>query len=385
MSNLNEEILNQIRLMGYDRSKILSEQKTFARSFSDFFEKIGKGVEDFFGYDDQDLEEWGKDKFEFLKDLDPSDPDTVVGSISALLGVIPGLGSLGSAFIDVVHGTTYLVRAPFQSDTIKQLEYYLLGIFTICMAFDPSGSGGNVLVLTLKGKLKEVLNMTPCRVLNMIGFTCINFDEKRYSFKKVLLLWLIKTFFGGLYSEVISYLARALGILNEGVDNICTFLNRNLDDKLNSVCDFFNELINGLQSDVKDNKIKNLVELEEELQTNTELYKKKCIGIKNWNGKNTIRTNPREMQVLMNYLGHSIKVDNKFGNETANAIGTFIYGSKMRIDTVYKLWEKMKSDGWDVGKKFGFGPKMATSLSILLTRIVSKIDVDYDCEFLNSI
>jgi hypothetical protein len=57
------------------------------------------------------------------------------------------------------------------------------------------------------------------------------------------------------------------------------------------------------------------------------------------------------------------KVDSDFGDETAKAFAQYYYNINTNIDTVNKLWKKLKSEGRDVGNKSGFGPKMFKEVS----------------------
>lgn len=57
------------------------------------------------------------------------------------------------------------------------------------------------------------------------------------------------------------------------------------------------------------------------------------------------------------------KVDSDFGDETAKAFAQYYYNINTNIDTVNKLWKKLKSEGRDVGNKSGFGPKMGKVVS----------------------
>lgn len=83
--------------------------------------------------------------------------------------------------------------------------------------------------------------------------------------------------------------------------------------------------------------------------------------------------NAGEIQDFLISIGHKITKDWSFGDSTATAVGTYFYGASAGINSVYKLWNKLNQDGWDVGTKSGFGPKMATAISTIITRLVNKI------------
>lgn len=83
--------------------------------------------------------------------------------------------------------------------------------------------------------------------------------------------------------------------------------------------------------------------------------------------------NAGEIQDFLITLGHSITKDWTFGNGTATALGTYFYGAKAGIDSVPKLWNKLKDEGYDVGTTSGFGPKMATAISSKISKIINTI------------
>ena len=56
------------------------------------------------------------------------------------------------------------------------------------------------------------------------------------------------------------------------------------------------------------------------------------------------------------------KVDSNFKDESAKAFAQYYYGINTDIDTVHKLWKKLKSEGKNVGSTTGFGPKMVQVL-----------------------
>lgn len=72
------------------------------------------------------------------------------------------------------------------------------------------------------------------------------------------------------------------------------------------------------------------------------------------------------VQDFLILIGHKIKKDWSFGNETAKALGTWKYGGKSGIDTVNKLWLRLKKDGYDVGDTTGYGPKMLNAVASMI-------------------
>jgi len=387
MSNLNEEILNQIRLIRYDRSKILSEQDGLPRAVSDWFEDVGRWIEDK-TMTNQEAQQWGKDNLSFLNDLDFSDPDTAIDSISILVGLVPGLGALASAIIDVLHGISYWVRIPFESDEKEQIKLFLIGLVQIILAFDPTGAYGNVLMKTIKGKIDEVIRMTPCDFLKLLGFSCINLRKGKINWWKILLIWFLKMVLNTTMDELVSIVSKVLSEFKSNVSKLCNFefssYIKLVFPTLNTMCTYMDEYVK-----VFDDESKRLNQMssetkkyEENLKIETEYVKNKCLAYRNWLGSKN-KNSVRSIQKLMKDLGHNIEVDGVFGNVTANALGTFIYGSKEGVNNTYELWLKMKKDGWDVGSKPGFGSKMSKELFVLLSKMVSNSEKNYQCSDLS--
>ena len=88
-----------------------------------------------------------------------------------------------------------------------------------------------------------------------------------------------------------------------------------------------------------------------------------------------VTANAGDIQTFLKNIGYSITVDYAFGDGTATALGTFMYGppSKSGINSVAKLWEKMKASGLDVGTTPGFGLKMATATAKWINSAIPKL------------
>jgi len=65
-------------------------------------------------------------------------------------------------------------------------------------------------------------------------------------------------------------------------------------------------------------------------------------------------------------IGHNIKSNVSFGDETAKALATWRYGASAGIDTVDKLWSKLKSDGYNVGTTPVYGPLMKSGIGDMI-------------------
>ena len=85
--------------------------------------------------------------------------------------------------------------------------------------------------------------------------------------------------------------------------------------------------------------------------------------------KNGIQPNAGDIQQFLINIGYNIGLDYAFGDQTAAAFGTFAYGGNAGINTVVKLWQKMKSEGKNVGNTPGFGPMMATEVASMIKTI----------------
>lgn len=78
-----------------------------------------------------------------------------------------------------------------------------------------------------------------------------------------------------------------------------------------------------------------------------------------------------EVQSFLIHNGHDIPFDGNFGNKTATALATWIYGYKEGIRTPRQLAERMKKDGWDVGTitDTPYGRQMAKEVAKLIQKI----------------
>jgi hypothetical protein len=74
-----------------------------------------------------------------------------------------------------------------------------------------------------------------------------------------------------------------------------------------------------------------------------------------------VTANAGDIQTFLKNIGYKITIDYAFGDGTATALGTFMYGAKSGINSVATLWQKMKDSKLDVGTTPGFGLKMATA------------------------
>jgi len=104
-----------------------------------------------------------------------------------------------------------------------------------------------------------------------------------------------------------------------------------------------------------------------------DVIKKRCYEYR-YRVNNKVTANSCDIQRFLKNIGHKISptnvVDCSFGNMSATAVGTWLYGAAKGINTVNKLWLQLKTDGYDVGQTSGFGPKMATAVSSALNKYI---------------
>ena len=93
------------------------------------------------------------------------------------------------------------------------------------------------------------------------------------------------------------------------------------------------------------------------------------------------KANAGEIQQFLKGKGiYKNKVDYKFQDGTAKAFAQYYYSINTDINTVHKLWKKLKSEKRDVGGTTGFGPKMAKVISDMIkykenpTSVISDIN-----------
>jgi hypothetical protein len=80
-----------------------------------------------------------------------------------------------------------------------------------------------------------------------------------------------------------------------------------------------------------------------------------------------------QVQRFLNYIGYNISKDSTFGNETSTSLGTWAYGKSKGINTVDKLWQQMKNDGWDVGETTGYGGKMVKAVADMIVQLCKSL------------
>jgi hypothetical protein len=137
-------------------------------------------------------------KYDNKKKLsDNLDADDYVDIVSGLIDVVPGIGNLVSATIDVTHGVTYIVRFFYAKTFEDKATMAVMALITLGTAFIPEG-GGNAMNLMAKGEIKMLLRQTPyeLRVIakNMGLIKSAGFQLAKQPWKYSLLIALVKIF-----------------------------------------------------------------------------------------------------------------------------------------------------------------------------------------------
>jgi hypothetical protein len=359
MTTLNEEIMNQIRLMKYDRSKILSEQ--------------GLGA----GFAGTNVSTTQISASAINELLTEDNIDTLISVISSALQVIPGIGTLAGTIIEALHGVSYFVRYFIESDESKKWEYFILGLIQFGLVFVPV-PGGSPLIKTIKGKFKEVKMMTPSWLLKFLGLNTLTF-LKPPSLKS--LIWLFIKKMGINFSS--GELASAISIFISKINKVCEKIE--VVPNIDVVCKglrWISKKINSGLSEFKDieneaNEIENS-SISFDDASDFEIPVDKCLAYKKWDSS-TDKSNAKTIQQLMIDLGHKISLDGDFGDETATAVGTYVYGYSKGVRSVDDLWKQMKNGGWGVGETTGYGPKMRVSVSQMLSNVIDTVKKKINC------
>jgi hypothetical protein len=176
--------------------------------------------------------------------------DDTIDYVSAMIDVVPGLGNLVSAGIDVIHALSYIIRFFFSKNDDEKIENATLALVTLGSTFIPIG-GNSLPILARKG-IKEVLRQTPEEIL-MVG-------------KKL-----------GLYNKTVIFLSKQrwkYSILLA----LTKILRGELGEFLTVVTKKLNDLVNETKKIPKlkyiNNAIKNLITLVEELKGDVDIAMK---------------------------------------------------------------------------------------------------------------
>jgi hypothetical protein len=142
---------------------------------------------------------------------DHLDADDYVDIVSGMLDVIPGIGNLTSAGIDVTHGITYIVRFFYAKTFEDKVEMAVMSIITLGMTAIPVG--GNAANVIARGEIKMLLRKTPHEILmtmkNMGLIKNVGFNLSKQAWKYPILMALVKVCRGQL-DNVIGNVSRTI-------------------------------------------------------------------------------------------------------------------------------------------------------------------------------
>jgi len=161
------------------------------------------------------------------RELGPNlDVDDYTDIISGLIDVIPGIGNLVSAGIDITHGITYIVRFSFAKTTEEKVEMAVMGLITLGMTTIPIG--GNAANIAARSGVKTLLKMTPHEVLvvakNMGLIKSAGFKLSKQVWKYSLLIALVKIFRGKL-GDVVGDVTKKLTYIANNSNELKPYLN----------------------------------------------------------------------------------------------------------------------------------------------------------------
>jgi hypothetical protein len=161
------------------------------------------------------------------RELGPNlDVDDYTDIISGLIDVIPGIGNLVSAGIDITHGITYIVRFSFAKTTEEKAEMAVMGLITLGMTTIPIG--GNAANIAARSGVKTLLKMTPHEVLvvakNMGLIKSAGFKLSKQVWKYSLLIALVKIFRGKL-GDVVGDITKKLTYIANNSNELKPYLN----------------------------------------------------------------------------------------------------------------------------------------------------------------
>jgi hypothetical protein len=111
-----------------------------------------------------------------------SDIDEIIEIISAIIDLIPGIGTAVSAGVDILHAISYVVRGIQETITEDKIVYFIKGLFGLGMALVPEA--GNAANLSFSAFIKSYLSWWD----ELIAIVKTFVDEKKVT--KAFLDWL---------------------------------------------------------------------------------------------------------------------------------------------------------------------------------------------------
>ncbi len=174
------------------------------------------GVSDYNPSSGKPMPNYGKD---LKKTLSKISADDATDYVSAGLDVIPGIGNLASAGIDIVHAATYIYRFFNTDNEDEKIEFGVMALVTLLMTSIPVG--GNVANVVARNGLKSFIRRTPEEILHILKkaglYKAHIFAFQKEKWKYSTALFLFKVFRGEaeeifplLYSKLNSMLKKVV-------------------------------------------------------------------------------------------------------------------------------------------------------------------------------
>lgn len=137
--------------------------------------------------------------------------DDTIDVVSALIDVVPGLGNLVSAGIDVTHALSYIIRFFYTDNQDEKIENATLALVTLGATLIPIG--GNSLPILARQSVKQIVRKTPQEIfilakkLGLYNKTVILLSKSKWKYSILLALARIV---GGELAEFLTAITKKL-------------------------------------------------------------------------------------------------------------------------------------------------------------------------------
>lgn len=137
--------------------------------------------------------------------------DDTIDVVSALIDVVPGLGNLVSAGIDVTHALSYIIRFFYTNNEDEKIENATLALITLGATLIPVG--GNSLPILARQSVKQIIRKTPQEIfilakkLGLYNKTVILLSKSKWKYSILLALARIV---GGELAEFLTVITKKL-------------------------------------------------------------------------------------------------------------------------------------------------------------------------------
>ena len=157
--------------------------------------------------------------------------DDIMDVVSGMVDVIPGIGNLVSAGIDITHGISYVVRYFFAKSMEDKVEMSVMALLTFGTSFVPVG--GNAANMVIRGELKALLRKTPAEILKIAKDMGIIkggiFNLSKEVWKYSLLIALVKIFRSKI-DDVLGSVSKTLASLSNKSQDLRPYLDNYIKD-----------------------------------------------------------------------------------------------------------------------------------------------------------